>query len=275
MEFEIAKKQKELEEIEAKITHVTGVHPNERRFRRTPQRRGNERGKRPQAAADEVIEDDLDDDENDIETGRLRSAIAKHRRMFGVLMGTLESANQRAEKTVSQKKFEEIDQRLQEQNAKEREESKQERIQLFLERRAKRAELLALEQEAQLPELIPIWEQHYNHLKCGIRTKSSPHVFFLPAKHDEKTKEMLTETTKDIQQLIDFHKGDYWKVLIPARLQENDVDSESKMADTEAVVDDFVADTDKEVVSESVQNSGRQTENGFDVVEDNSVMTQN
>lgn len=30
MEFEIAKKQKELEEIEAKITHVTGVHPNER-----------------------------------------------------------------------------------------------------------------------------------------------------------------------------------------------------------------------------------------------------
>lgn len=64
-------------------------------------------------------------------------------------------------------------------------------------------------------------------------------------------------------------------MLIPARLQENDVDSESKMADTEAVVDDFVADTDKEVVSESVQNSGRQTENGFDVVEDNSVMTQN
>ncbi|EGD72353.1 hypothetical protein PTSG_00373 [Salpingoeca rosetta] len=241
MDDAIERKRRELEDIESKITQVTGANPNE-----SPKR----------GPSDRHMREDDDADDEQFMSGRLRSTIAtkrsrngsssviperspskpeaprrpslsggdgksaaRNRRMFGMLMGTLEQANKRTEKSTTQKKFDEIDQRLREQTEKEREESKQERIQLYTERRAKQAELLTLEQNAVLPRLTDEWQAHYDSLKVAIKTKASPPIFFLPGKHTEKTRELLEETSKDIDQLVSFRKDDYWKVLLPARLR--------------------------------------------------------
>lgn len=129
--------------------------------------------------------------------------MARNKRMFGLLLGTLQKfrVEEDRKKDKEQKRVE-IEKKLEEIAEKEKEELKKERKELFLERRKRQADLRRLEYKMELVKQLEEWEKHHRQFVHFIRTKTKPHVYYLPAKHNDASQKRLNESRQAVEEGI-------------------------------------------------------------------------
>ncbi|CAH1262470.1 PNN [Branchiostoma lanceolatum] len=135
----------------------------------------------------------------------------RNRRMFGMLMGTLQRF--RTEEVSKQQQDKErrrveIDKKLDEKVEEEKKAAAAERQVLFKERRAKQAELRKLEYKLELAQLQEEWDRHNAHLMQFIQVKASPALFWCPKKHSKETLQLLKESQDRLKKVFDKRRKD-------------------------------------------------------------------
>ncbi|GAB6026037.1 hypothetical protein CHUAL_012247 [Chamberlinius hualienensis] len=129
--------------------------------------------------------------------------LARNRRMFGLLVGTLQKFQvEEKQKQHKEQKRVEIEKKLEDKVEREREDLKKERKELFLERKKRQAELRRLEYKMELAKQLEEWVQNRKSLTNFIATKATPILYYLPAKHNEVTQRLLDESKKKIEEDI-------------------------------------------------------------------------
>ncbi|XP_064600890.1 pinin-like [Liolophura sinensis] len=120
------------------------------------------------------------DQQNKDEKGK-----ARNRRMFGLLLGTLQQFRTEAKESKDKdEQRRQIEVKLEDKAKQEKEDAQKERQQLFKERRDKQAKVQLLEQKMELVNTHEEWEKETLKLKNFLRTKAKPHLFYKPRSLD-------------------------------------------------------------------------------------------
>lgn len=135
--------------------------------------------------------------------GKDERGMARNRRMFGLLLGTLQKfkdeAKHRKDKHDQRKQ---VELKLEEKAQQERDEIRKERELLFQNRREKQARIRLLEQKMELVATHEKCEAEIRKLTNFICTKTKPCIFYLPKVHTPATEGRLTETSKVVEDMI-------------------------------------------------------------------------
>jgi len=139
---------------------------------------------------------------------RDQQSAGRDRRMFGVLLGTLNKFKAEARAYSEQStglKRQEIERRLEEKQAKEREDKQHERTELIASKRSYQQQLKLVNEKLQLMQQLSNREKHHEFLRNFIRTKTKPYVFYLPKgtlneQCESKLQESQTELEKEFEE---------------------------------------------------------------------------
>ncbi|UJR27499.1 hypothetical protein I4U23_008783 [Adineta vaga] len=114
---------------------------------------------------------------------RDQQSTGRNRRMFGVIVGTLNKfkaeANAYSEQSVGIKRHE-IERRLEEKQEKEREDKKHERTELLATKQDYKQQLKLVNMKLEIIQRLATYEKTHLPLRNFIRTKTKPYVFYLP-----------------------------------------------------------------------------------------------
>ena len=115
--------------------------------------------------------------------------VARNRRMFGALVGTLQKFNKEEikKKDVLEKK-KEVEKNVEEKVEKEKEEIKNKKRELFYEQKKKKKDIQIIQIQMKRVEEYEIWEKSKQFEGNFIRTKAEPDIYWLPKNHSEKTR---------------------------------------------------------------------------------------
>lgn len=139
---------------------------------------------------------------------------ARNRRMFGALLGTLQKFRQEENRLKEKEdKRAQVEKKLEEAALREKEELKKKRQELFSSRRQQQIEIRQLEYKLVRLKQLTEWESTKKHLLNFIQTKSSPKIFYLPKIHNDKSKELLEESRKHIQRMIEEKRTEVEKAI--------------------------------------------------------------
>ncbi|KPP72163.1 hypothetical protein Z043_108864 [Scleropages formosus] len=237
MADQLEKAKESLKNVDENIRKLTGRDPNELRpgqARRLPipgPPGGRGRGINllrlagDQRARDVRHDSDADDDDDDQKPAVQSSVVAtskertrrdliqdqtmdekgkqRNRRMFGLLMGTLQKFKQESTvATEKEKRRLEIEKKLEVQAEQERKKAENERRELFEERRTKQSELKLLEHKVELAQLQEEWNDHNAKIIKFIRTKTKPHIFYIPGKMCSATNKLFEESQKKMNAMF-------------------------------------------------------------------------
>ncbi|RWS21059.1 Pinin-like protein [Leptotrombidium deliense] len=131
-----------------------------------------------------------------------KKSMARNKRMFGMILGTLQKfqSEESRRKDITQKRVE-IEKKLEQAAADEKETVKKERIELYKVRREKQAQIRRIELKMERVQSHQDWEKSFQFLGSFIQTKTKPHIFYMPVKHTPESEKRLKET-KDKYRLI-------------------------------------------------------------------------
>ncbi|KAL1414784.1 hypothetical protein MTO96_007249 [Rhipicephalus appendiculatus] len=139
-----------------------------------------------------------------------RKCMERNRRMFGMMLGTLQKfqseETKRKDQVQSQKRAE-IEQKLEEAAEREKAELRKERQDLFLARRQKQQGLRRLELKLEVARLHEEAEARQRLLLNFIHTRTKPHIMFKPARHTPETQKRLKESQKRILAIIESRRA--------------------------------------------------------------------
>lgn len=129
--------------------------------------------------------------------------LARNKRMFGSLLGTLQKFKKEENilKSKEDKKAQ-IEKKLEQQEMEEKIKLKQEREALIENRKRKQFEVKALETKMEKWKDLEIWEEGHRHLVNFIKTSTKPEVFWRPKTWDDKTTELKNKTQQEINEKI-------------------------------------------------------------------------
>lgn len=131
-------------------------------------------------------------------------SVARNRRMFGALLGTLQKFQQEETKLKTrEEKRAQLEKKIEEHEIKEKEEIKKERQELFLNRKKKQAEIKMIELKMLRMKEYSSWEESQKQRMNFIFTKTKPRIHFLPRKLNEAHKAALENSKAEIQSIID------------------------------------------------------------------------
>lgn len=129
---------------------------------------------------------------------------ARNRRIFGSLLGTLQKFTQEESKLKSkEEKKAQIEKKLEEQQKVERENMRKEKQCLFTDRKRKQLEIRAIETKMTKMKDLETWEETKKPLAGFIKTKTSPHIYFLPKKMDPKMEKKLKESQEEHKKMME------------------------------------------------------------------------
>ncbi|XP_014274574.1 pinin [Halyomorpha halys] len=139
---------------------------------------------------------------------------ARNRRMFGALLGTLQKFRQEENRLKEKEdKRAQVEKKLEEAALREKEELKKKRQELFSSRRQQQIEIRQLEFKLLRLKQLTEWESTKKHLLNFIQTKSTPKIFYLPKIHNDKSKELLEESSKHIERMIEEKRAEVEKAI--------------------------------------------------------------
>jgi pinin len=141
----------------------------------------------------------------------------RNRRMFGVLLGTLNKfkaeANAYNGQTLGIKRHE-IERRLEEKQVKEREDKQHERTELIATKKTCQQKLKLVNIKLEIMQRMANHEKIHLPLRNFIRTKSKPYVFYLPkGPMDEILEKKFQESQLEIDQEIEEFKKECQREL--------------------------------------------------------------
>jgi hypothetical protein len=142
---------------------------------------------------------------------RDQESTGRNRRMFGVLLGTLNKfkaeANAYNEQTLGTKRHE-IERRLEEKQVKEREDKQHERTELIATKKTCQQKLKLVNIKLEVLQRIATYEKNHLPLRNFIRTKNKPYVFYLPkGPIDEIFEKKFQESQLEIdKEMEDFKR---------------------------------------------------------------------
>lgn len=122
---------------------------------------------------------------------------ARNKRMFGSLLGTLNkfcSEESRLKGRVEKKAI--IEKKVEEQELRERETIKQERRNLFIDRKKRLMEVRLLEIKMERMQDLAVFEEGHKRTRQFIRTTAGPKIFFLPKHMNDKTTKLLEDSQR-------------------------------------------------------------------------------
>ncbi|XP_037274317.2 desmosome associated protein-like protein pinnin isoform X1 [Rhipicephalus microplus] len=139
-----------------------------------------------------------------------RKCMERNRRMFGMMLGTLQKfqseETKRKDQVQSQKRAE-IEQKLEQAAEREKAELRKERQDLFLARRQKQQGIRRLELKMEVARLHEEAEARQRLLLNFIHTRTKPHIMFKPARHTPETEKRLKESQKRILAIIESRRA--------------------------------------------------------------------
>lgn len=129
---------------------------------------------------------------------------ARNRRIFGSLLGTLQKFSQEESKLKSkEEKKAQIEKKLEEQQKVERENLRKEKQCLYTDRKRQQLEIRALETKMNKMKDLEAWEDTKKPLANYIKTKTKPHIYYLPKKMDSKMEKKLKESQEEHAKMME------------------------------------------------------------------------
>ena len=115
--------------------------------------------------------------------------MARNRRMFGALVGTLQKFNKEEikKKDVTEKK-KVVDLKVEEKTEKEKEEIKNRKRELFSKQKKEKKDLQIIQIQMRRVEEYEVWEKSKLKEVHSIRTKATPEIYWRPKTHSDKSK---------------------------------------------------------------------------------------
>ncbi|XP_061164563.1 pinin-like [Saccostrea echinata] len=136
-----------------------------------------------------------------------RKGTARNKRMFGLLLGTLQKFKTEAKETEDRETHrKEIEKKLEEKFKQEKEEIIKERRQLFEERKHQQAKIQRLEQKMELVDMHEESEKEVKKLVNFLRTKAKPHIYYMPKIMNETLSSKLEDSKKAVEEMIKERK---------------------------------------------------------------------
>lgn len=139
--------------------------------------------------------------ENSLAMQSRNKDLARNKRMFGSLLGTLQKFRNEEDKGVSEKRAK-IELKIEKQQLLVKEQIKQEKDTLITDRRRKQLEIKSLESKMFKMRNLKAWEDHKRTLENFIGTKTSPQIFYLPKTMTPITESLLKESNNELQRQI-------------------------------------------------------------------------
>ncbi|GMS80175.1 hypothetical protein PENTCL1PPCAC_2350, partial [Pristionchus entomophagus] len=152
----------------------------------------------------------------------------RNRRLFGsLLVGTLQRFQKDTKKIATAEKAQaekvaEVEKRLEEEKRGDKEKERQERVALMNERREQEKKLKELTRRKALIQYAEEKTNHYKRLQNFIGTKTTPTIFFLPAKHTLQSLELLKNSASTLETLIEARKAELERDLAAGERERED-----------------------------------------------------
>lgn len=128
--------------------------------------------------------------------------LARNKRIFGSLLGTLQKFRNEEDRGVQEKRAQ-IEMKIEKQQLQVKEQIKQEKDTLISDRRRKQLEIKSLEIKVFKLRHFKAWEEHKQSLMSFIATKSTPKIYFLPKTMSAASEALLKESQAEMQRLIE------------------------------------------------------------------------